>query len=204
MPWRRVPGAPLWVPVNAMTKNPYRGINVVSLWVDAEEKQFSSNIWATYKQWQELGAQVRGGEKSSLIVKYGEYEVEADPDTEGDDGKRLYLRGYNVFNACQVDGFSLPELLPPLPPVERIAIAEEFVAATKAVITMAVTAHITGHPLTQSRCPTRRCGTRTMSAAESHSAVKLHELIHWTMHKDRCNRDGLPKRFGDKEIAPRS
>ena len=71
MPWRKNPGAPLWVPVNALTQKPYRGINIVSLWVDAEAKQFSSNIWATYKQFQELGAQVRKGEKSSLIVKYG-------------------------------------------------------------------------------------------------------------------------------------
>lgn len=200
MPWRKNPGAPLWVPVNASTNNRYRGINVVSLWVDAEEKQFSSNIWATYKQWQEMGAQVRGGEKSSLIVKYGEYEVEADPDTEGDDGKRLYLRGYNVFNACQVDGFKLPDLPPPLPPVERIAIAEQFVAATKAVVNYGGDRAYYRPSTDTIQMPdeTLWTGTDTMSAAEAHAAVKLHELIHWTMHKDRCNRDGLPKRFGDK------
>lgn len=181
MPWRRNPGAPLWVPVNALTNNRYRGINVVSLWVDAEEKQFSSNIWATYKQWQELGAQVRGGEKSSLIVKYGEYEVEpADGETQ-DDGRRLYLRGYAVFNACQVDGFVLPDLPPPLPPVERIAIAEQFIAATKAVIQYGGDRAFYRPSTDTIQMPddTLWTGTETMTAAESHAATKLHELTHW-------------------------
>ena len=56
MPWRRTAGAPLWMPANALTENYYRGINVLTLWATAEEKGYSSNIWATYKQYQELGA----------------------------------------------------------------------------------------------------------------------------------------------------
>ena len=34
MPWRRRSG-PLFVPVNAVTKRPYNGINIVALWVAA-------------------------------------------------------------------------------------------------------------------------------------------------------------------------
>jgi len=37
-------------------------------------------VGTSYKQWQELGAQVKKAEKSSLIVFYKEYDVE--PDTE--------------------------------------------------------------------------------------------------------------------------
>ena len=42
MPWRRTGGAPLWLPENALTKNRYNGINVVSLWVAAEAKGYST------------------------------------------------------------------------------------------------------------------------------------------------------------------
>ena len=63
------------MPSNALTENHYRGINVISLWATAEEKAYTSPVWATYKQWSELGAQVRKGEKSALVIKYGEYEV---------------------------------------------------------------------------------------------------------------------------------
>jgi antirestriction protein ArdC len=45
------------MPLNALTQNAYNGINIVSLWVAAE-----------VKEWLELGALVRKDEKSSLII----------------------------------------------------------------------------------------------------------------------------------------
>jgi antirestriction protein ArdC len=67
LPWRRSAG-PLFMPSNALTEKPYNGVNIVSLWVAAEVRGHSVPIWATYRQWTELGAQVRKGEKSSLVV----------------------------------------------------------------------------------------------------------------------------------------
>jgi N-terminal domain of anti-restriction factor ArdC len=58
LPWRRSSG-PLFRPVNALTQNAYNGINIVSLWVAAEVRQYAAPVWATYRQWSELGAQVR-------------------------------------------------------------------------------------------------------------------------------------------------
>jgi antirestriction protein ArdC len=107
MPWRRSLG-PLFMPANALTGNAYNGINVVSLWVSAEVNGFTAPVWATYRQWSELGAQVRKGEKSSLVIFYKEYETDADPDNADDDGKRRVARASYVFNANQVDGFALP------------------------------------------------------------------------------------------------
>lgn len=71
MPWRKS-GGPLWLPENAFTHAPYNGINIVNLWVAAERRSFSSHLWATYKQWQDLGAQVRKGAKShpSLVDRH--------------------------------------------------------------------------------------------------------------------------------------
>ena len=69
LPWHRS-GMSSIQPKNAHTKNAYRGINVVSLWVAAELQQYPYAMWASYKQWQELGAQVRKGERSSLVVFY--------------------------------------------------------------------------------------------------------------------------------------
>jgi antirestriction protein ArdC len=58
------------MPENALTKKLYNGINIVSLWVSAELQGYAAPIWATYRQWAELGCQVRKGEKSSLVVFY--------------------------------------------------------------------------------------------------------------------------------------
>ena len=76
-----------------------------------------SGIWATYAQWLELGAQVRKGEMSAFIVfwKFRDQAAETE-DEQGEEepaAKRGPIaRGYNVFNADQVDGFVLPNFPP--------------------------------------------------------------------------------------------
>src|SRR5882724_6431220 len=67
MPWR-TSGAFPQSPINAGSKRPYRGINVLVLWAIAQERGYKTGTWATYKQWQELAAQGRKGEKSANVV----------------------------------------------------------------------------------------------------------------------------------------
>ena len=45
------------------TGEPYTGINVLLLWMEAVSAGHASPTWMTYKQAQALGGQVRGGEK---------------------------------------------------------------------------------------------------------------------------------------------
>lgn len=83
----------------------YRGINVLMLWVEAHLKGHRSAYWMTYKQAQELGGQVRKGEKSATVVKYGTFEVDREnASADSDPEKRAYARAYRVFNADQIDG----------------------------------------------------------------------------------------------------
>jgi hypothetical protein len=43
-----------------------RGVNVLVLWATAAALGYTSSEWATYKKWQEKGAQARNGERSTL------------------------------------------------------------------------------------------------------------------------------------------
>jgi len=61
MPWHRS-GPALSRPLNAVSGNAYHGINVLALWVAAQSRGFGIGIWATYRQWNTLHAQVRKGE----------------------------------------------------------------------------------------------------------------------------------------------
>jgi hypothetical protein len=47
---------------------PYSGINILMLWATSMQRGYSAPIWMTYRQAQELGAQVRKGEKGTLVV----------------------------------------------------------------------------------------------------------------------------------------
>lgn len=71
LPWNR-PAGSITRPRNIASGQLYRGINVVTLWVEAQIHGYSVPVFGTYKQWQEVGCQVRRGEKASLVVSYKE------------------------------------------------------------------------------------------------------------------------------------
>jgi antirestriction protein ArdC len=201
LPWRRQGGA-LHIPTNALTGNAYRGINIVSLWVAAASRGYATPIWGTYRQWAEKGAQVRRGEKSSLVVFYKEYETTPDPDDADDNGTRRVARASYVFNADQVDGFELPLVAESLGPVERLTRADSFATATRADVRhggdRAFYAPATDH--IQMPDEGLFTGTHTMTRTEGYYATLVHELVHWSGARHRLDRQ-MGKRFGDDAYA---
>src|SRR5665213_4037818 len=132
-PWH-TGGSAIMLPTNAATHAEYRGINVVALWAEAISRNYANGLWASYKQWQSLGAQVRQGERGALIVFYKRAELTpAESADEAATELRFFARASWVFNVAQVDGYA-PILPEARNEVERIAEAEAFVNATEARI----------------------------------------------------------------------
>src|ERR1700688_2966512 len=103
MPWH-TSGRFAFSPINITSKKPYRGINTVCLWAAAQAKGYERGEWATYAQWQERKAQVRKGEKATLVVfwKFANSSAETQDDSEehtASSSRLLFTRGYSVFNA---------------------------------------------------------------------------------------------------------
>src|SRR5437870_3647960 len=117
MPWH-TSGKYAFSPINVASKKPYRGINTLCLWAAAQAKGYESGEWATYQQWQERGAQVRKSEKASLVVfwKFAQDSGESQDDSaqQARGSRLLFTRGYSVFNAAQVDGYT-PKLAAEVP-----------------------------------------------------------------------------------------
>ena len=83
---------------------PYRGVNVLMLWASAMENGYS-NLWLTYRQANELGGQVRKGEKGTLVVYADTFtRTETGENGEANAVEIPFMKGYTVFNAAQVDG----------------------------------------------------------------------------------------------------
>lgn len=74
----------------------YRGINVLMLWAAATERGYAAPLWLTYKQAQELGAQVRKGEKGSLVVYANTITRTEQDEATGEDLERdiPFMKGY--------------------------------------------------------------------------------------------------------------
>lgn len=205
LPWIRNKGGSFARPVNIASKNPYNGVNIVSLWVSAQAHDYPSNLWGTYRQWQDQGCQVRKGEKSSLVVFYKTLSVEQQNEQSGEleNGGRMFARASWVFNAAQVEGFdALEQELPEEPAFDPIAKAESFVAATKAVIAEGGDKACYVPSQDMIRMPDRRrfTGTDTTMPAEAFYSTLCHELVHWSGAKSRLDRD-LSGRFGSDSYA---
>ena len=71
LPWHRS-GTDLLYPRNVASQIAYRGVNILTLWLTAETKGFSSGVWGTFNQWTSLGATIRKGEKAAYVVFYKE------------------------------------------------------------------------------------------------------------------------------------
>lgn len=194
-PWT---GASLARPLRACG-TPYRGINVFWLWMAAEAQGLSSPYWMTYARARSEGGQVRRGERGTLAIFYKTYSAVGADDATGDlhDEGRRVMKGYTVFNACQIDG--LPERYQPQPVAEQPD-ADPRTAAFFGRIPANVrhggaeayyeplADRITMPPLA------------LFQDAEHYHATLAHELIHWTGHASRLARD-LKNRFGTEAYA---
>ena len=196
MPWH-TSGKFAFSPINVTSKKPYRGINTVCLWAAAQAKGYERGEWGTYQQWQERGAQVRKGEKATLVVfwKFANNAVETDDDTPKSGSRLLFTRGYSVFNVGQVDGYT-PTVDVDTPIEQRMESAEQFFSRINArVVHLGNRAFYSPDSDTITLPPFAAFFTPM-----DYYSTRAHETGHWTAKAERCNRE-LGKRFGDNAYS---
>lgn len=180
---------------------PYAGINVLTLWASAMERQYAAPIWMTFRQALELGGHVRKGEKGSPVV-YANTIVRNEEGANGEDEERAipFLKSYTVFNIDQIDElpahyYAHANAEPN--PDERIMHAEGFFAATGADIRHGGGSAFYAPSLDYIQMPP----FEVFCDAQRYYATLGHETCHWTRHKSRLDRDLGRKRFGDEGYA---
>jgi antirestriction protein ArdC len=203
-PWLKPWGAAnVGTPVLPRRHNgiPYQGVNVLLLWGEARTRGYSATTWMTYRQAQELGAQVRKGQSGSLVVFADRItRTEDDDNAESVERSIQYLKSYSVFNVEQIDGLPAQYVSQPLAPAPvefRHARAEAFIAATRATIRYGGNRAYYAPAFDFIQLPP----PASFRDMESYYGTTLHELTHWTGHASRCARDLNGKRFGSEAYA---
>jgi antirestriction protein ArdC len=181
---------------NHVSKKAYRGINRLLLGMSAMAQGFASPAWATYKQWQELGAQVSKGSKGTAIVFFKPVAGKQNAETGEKETGYCVIRGYTVFNATQTN---LPVSAPIVPenafsPVEQ---CEQFIARTGALISHGGDAAFYAPSQDRIQLPNKA----SFNSVSSYYATAFHELTHWTGAKSRLDRDLDKGRFGNPAYA---
>jgi antirestriction protein ArdC len=207
-PWRRPwdpdkAGGPA-MPRNAATGHRYRGINVLTLGMSSLAFGTGDPRWATYKQAEERGWQVRRGERGTTGYFFKRLELRDDKNggsgPEGDEEavKRIpLLRAFTLFHASQIDG--IPGYVPPTTleaPWRAPEAAEIIRAGSGAVIRIGGDRAFYSPSTDHIQMPPHGA----FATAEGYCGTLIHELGHWTGAPSRLDRD-LRTHFGSHDYA---
>ena len=204
-PWSPADGNDL--PHNPNTGNSYSGGNMLHLMM----QQRNDPRWMTYKQAQNMGAQVRKGEKATQIVKVINHKLitERDDngrikkDAEGNPQKKIIpvsppiFKYHSVFNGEQIDN---------LPEWERKGVEQTWEDIERAETILknsgANIRNIAGDRAYYNFIDDRITLPHKDQFQDSgnYYSTALHELGHWTGHVDRLDRD-IAHRFGTQGYA---
>jgi antirestriction protein ArdC len=187
VPWRKPWQAKSGFPRNLVSGKPYRGINVFLL----HALSYESPFWLTFKQAQELGGNVRKGEKACPVVFWKQLEVE--DKTTGETEKVPMLRFNYVFNVAQCDGLkNIPA------PVETPATVS---TKPEAILENMPHRPAIKHGMTKAfYSPSEDyVGLPNRDRFDSEAgffATAYHEIVHSTGHASRLNRPTLTESQG--------
>jgi antirestriction protein ArdC len=179
--------AGLSMPTNATTGAQYRGANVLGLWMGADMMGYEVNQWLTFKQGQTLGGTVRKGERGQLCSFYSQVP-KAGEATKGEEAETYSLiKPFWVFNVAQFDGLNLDLSTPAYTPNDfaPLQAAEAIINASGAVIEHEGSRAFFNITDDKIRLPVKD----KFYSAGQYYATALHELIHWTGHASRLNRN---------------
>lgn len=195
------------IPYNPITNKPYNGINSINLMLEG----YNDPRWLTFKQAQSINANVKKGEKSTLIQYWQFTETVDKTDEEGnlitnDKGEvekiEIQLEHPKVFfayvfNAEQINNMPKLENKQEIDTFKVVEKAEEIIKNSGATI---------NHKLSNAAYYDNIADEITLPNKENfisegaYYAVALHELGHWTGNEKRLNRD-MQHPFGSKEYA---
>jgi antirestriction protein ArdC len=203
-PWRRPwdpdkAGGPA-MPRNAVTGQRYRGINTLTLGMSVLAFESGDPRWATYKQAEDRGWQVRRGERGTTGYFFKRLELRDDtkPDDDEDAVKRIpLLRAFTLFHASQIEG--IPDYVPPTleeAPWRAPEAAEIILANSGAVVRYGGDRAFYSPTTDHIQMPPRAA----FATAEEFCGTLIHEASHWTGAESRLNRD-LRNRFGSHDYA---
>jgi len=177
----------------------------------SENKEYKNNIWASYKQWESIGGQVKKGSKGTGIIFYKPTLYTEDKKTGENKIKQWsVLRGSTVFNVDQVDLSNSEYKIPVVKFGKQYSIKEidSFIKST----------NVTVKHDDVNRCfyvPSKDYinmtpkeffkDTKDSDATVNYYSVFFHELTHATGHEKRLNRknkfDDSKKSYAFEELV---
>ena len=170
----------------------------------------ATSNWATYRQWDSVGAQVRKGEKGVRGILWKRYTKKDPkyPDDLSKGRKVLVAKEFWVFNLDQVDipdDHTAKHIYEPVKPQGSAGIMLERAEKSGIKIVHQPDVALTGTPSAQplyspSADVISMAPRETFETDEQYAEALAHEMVHMTGHKSRNDRL-RSKQMGDTAYA---
>ena len=193
-PWVKPWKADSTADKNLLSQKPYQGINRLILGLSSMVKGYDVPVWASFKQFESLGASVRKGEKGTAIVWFS--PITKENKQTGEIESFNALKTYYVFNVAQCEGIEITASKPADKPFNAIDAADQRIIKTGALISHGGDAAFFSPGVDRIQMPHKSA----FDNKSSYYSTVFHELTHWTGHELRCNRN-LKGKFGNPLYA---
>jgi len=199
VPWQQ-PWKNGLLPMNLVSKRPYKGINVWLL----SSMNYENNVWVTFEQLKKLGGSVLRGEHGTVICFWKSLKKDDEVDEEETQSKKSHsvLKYYKVFNVAQCGGIS-EDMIPKVEVFEHDPILEceaIFAGMPKSPALTCKSQNAYYHPVEDYiNLPKKR----SFTTVNTFYSTLFHELIHSTGHASRLGRKSITEmhEFGGEEYS---
>jgi antirestriction protein ArdC len=190
VPWERpwVGGMP---PTRVSCMKPYRGLNSIILSMTAIDKEYPTNYWGSYKQWQQKKCPVRKGEKSTIVVFWKFFNTEVKVDERTGEEKVIdrppLCRYYRVFNYAQTE-MTLDDLEPQEAP-DVVQVQQQAQDIIDNMPNPPAMKHVGSRAFYKPSADSVTLPPmKNFKSTEGYYSTAYHELAHATGHPTRCAR----------------
>lgn len=175
---------------NALTKRPYRGVNVFTLLLAGREDP----RWATFKQIKKAGGFVKRGSTGQTVIFWKFILVEDEDDAGKKYQKRIpILKSFKVFNVGDTEGLNLENIVAPVdedgeefdPIIEAEAVANNYLLDGPCLSHDGGTRAYYNFTSDEIHLPEKS----NFETAEGYYDTLFHEIGHSTGHSSRCDRE---------------
>lgn len=180
-PWKTLSN----MPTNFTTKKNYHGFNIFCLAMAGREKSWTVPKWAGYRQWNVIGKPIQRTELKSgvgiLVPTKKKYTIiENGKEIEKLSQRFTYK---HVYNIAQTQGFDPNVEIPDSPAKFNTKHTDNLIRKHNLKIQRGTCAAYHRNNVVEMP-PYNR-----FKSDDQYYHTLFHELIHWTGHKDRLNRD---------------
>lgn len=169
------------LPTNFKTGQAYNGMNTLMLWLGNLKHGYTSHYWLGFGQAKQLKGSVKKGEKATKIIACITKKETKD---EGNDMENVithFFRTEYVFNLDQIEGIEIETENEKIISIDGI---EELIRKVNVNIKHQGERAFYKPSQDYINMPLKS----KFEDTEGYYSTLLHELVHWTGHKNRLNR----------------